>query len=65
MGETEVTTNYVCPFCKQRRLATRHRLYDVAEEVPSYQIICLDCGARGPLATTEADALELWEKDRR
>ena len=50
-----------CPFCGASKESLRIKQTDFIE-VPSYQVCCLNCGARGPAYDQPEMAIEYWEE---
>jgi len=50
-----------CPFCKFK---TGYFIDSkLPETSPGIQVICDECGARGPIYSTEKEALEGWNEE--
>lgn len=53
-----------CPFCDSDNLSPSKLATDPEPpHPPLYQIICGFCGARGPFARSEQDAIRVWNYD--
>lgn len=50
-----------CPFCEDP-LVEMETTEDGEGHVLSVQVVCDECGAKGPEASTEARAAEVWNR---
>ena len=48
-----------CPFCGHKFVVTFHWGF---REIKPWAAECMNCGARGPWADTDKDALERWKR---
>lgn len=53
-----------CPFCDEP-LVEIETCEDGAGNVLSVQVVCDECGAKGPEASTEERAIEVWNRPSR
>jgi Lar family restriction alleviation protein len=52
-----------CPFCKHGEVQLR-AIVDGLDDNDYYGVLCLNCGARGPLAVNQRTAVDYWNNER-
>lgn len=62
--EMNLKPNYnECPWCnnyEKFEMSVMHIGHSKGE--PEYQVVCSKCGAKGPIASTEEQAIDAWNK---